>query len=162
MLVPLRKSNQPCWVVEMMSRSCSSVNALLPTKLTPLTLVAPPSTIFEHDVHAALLELDDLRLDGRGKPALAGVDVENPLHVGLSTSARENGARLQLNFIAQRIGIDLAVAFESDLVDDRIFDDTNDDRAAVVVDGRRQRTDRSRTTPSASRRPCRHRRHRRR
>ena len=37
----------------------------------------------EHEVHAILLELDDLGLDGGREAALAAVDVEDALHVGL-------------------------------------------------------------------------------
>ena len=60
-----------------------------------------------------------------------------------------NRARLQLHFVAQRLGIDLAVTFEGDLVDDRVLDDGDDDVGARAIDahvgeeaGAEQRLDR--------------------
>ena len=104
---------------------------------------------FEHEVDAILLELDDLRLDAGGKEALPAIDVENALHVGLGLGAREHRSRLELDLAGQRRRIDLAVAFEGDLVDDRVFLDRHDDGRTLVVDrnvgeeaGRKQRLDR--------------------
>ena len=65
MLVPLRKSNRPDWVVVMMSRSCAVGEGALPMKLMALTLVACALGDLEHEVHAIAVELDDLRLHRR-------------------------------------------------------------------------------------------------
>ena len=67
----------------MTSRSWLSEKARLPMKLMPLTLVARALVDLEHEIHAVLLELDDLGLDGGGEAALAAIDVEDALHVGL-------------------------------------------------------------------------------
>ena len=48
--------------------------------------------------------------------------------------AREHRARLELHLVAQRLGVDLAVALEGDLVDDRVLDDGDDDVGALAVD----------------------------
>ena len=132
--MPFRKSNQPFSVVEMTSRSWESLNAWLPTKWMPLTLVAGALVDLEHEVHAVLLELDDLGIDGCRVTALALVDVEDALDVRLHAGAREHRARLQLHLVAQGIGIDLAVTLERDLVDHRILDDGDHHIGAAAVD----------------------------
>src|SRR6185312_10860596 len=88
---------------------------------------------FEHEVDAILLELNDLWLNIGGKEALPAVDVENALHIALNLGAREHRSRLELDFAGQCRGIDLAVALESHLVDDRVFLDRNDDGLALAV-----------------------------
>ena len=80
----------------------------------------------EHDIHAIVVELDDLGLDGGGKPALAAVDVEDALHVRLRLGTREDRARLELHLVDQRRLVDLPVALESHLVDDRVLDHRDD------------------------------------
>src|SRR6185437_6433041 len=104
----------------------------------------------EHEIHAVLFELDDLRLDVGGKTALAAVDVENALHIGLGLGARKDRSRLELHFSDQRSGVDLAVALEGDLSDDRIFLEDHDDRRTLGLDrnigkqtGREQSLDRT-------------------
>ena len=59
----------------------------------------------------------------RGEAALAAIDVENALHVGLDLGARIDRARLELHLGLQRVGVDLAVALEGDLIDDGVLDD---------------------------------------
>ena len=88
----------------------------------------------EHEVHAVLLELDDLRLDLRRIAALATIDVEQALHVGLDAGAGEDRARLQLHLVAQRLGVDLAVTLEGDLVDHRVLDHGHDDVGPGALD----------------------------
>ena len=118
----------------MMSRSWLSEKARLPMKLMALTLVAPPSSDLEHEVHAVVVELDDLRLDGGRKAPLPAIDVEDALHVGLRAGAREHRARLELHLAPQRILVDLAVALERHLVDDRVLDHGDQHARAFAVD----------------------------
>src|SRR5690606_22867421 len=42
----------------------------------------------EHEIHAVLVKLDDLRLDHGREPALAPVDVENALRIRQGAGAR--------------------------------------------------------------------------
>ena len=44
----------------------------------------------EHHVDAVLVELDDLRLDSRGKPALPAIEIDDPLDVGPDRRAGED------------------------------------------------------------------------
>ena len=69
-----------------------------------------------------------------GKPALAAVDVEDALHVRLRAGAREHGARLELHLGAQRVLVDLAIALEGHLVDDRVLDHGDEHARALAVD----------------------------
>ena len=52
----------------------------------------------EGDVDAVLRQLDDLGLDGRREAAVAVIDLQQALHVGLDAAAGEHHARTQLDF----------------------------------------------------------------
>ncbi len=88
----------------------------------------------KHEVHAILLQLDDLGLDRSGVASLPPVDIEDSLHVRLHSSARKDRARLEMYLVDQRFGINLAVALEGDLADDRVLDNRHVDGAAVAID----------------------------
>ena len=98
-----------------------------------LDLGTRPFADFVDDVDAVLLEFDDLRLDGGGEQTLLLVHVQDALHVGLGLGLCEHGARAELDFALQRFVLDVLVAFEDDLVDDRVLDEEHDhDRAAAL------------------------------
>ena len=88
----------------------------------------------EHQVDSVLVEFDQLRLHRRGEPALPAVDVEDALHVGQRLGAGVDRARLELHLVLQRRRIDLAVALEGDLRNDRILDDRDHHAGAVAID----------------------------
>ena len=134
MLVPFRKSNQPFSVVRDDVAQLRIGEGVVADEVDALDLGGVALGDLEHEVHAVLLELDDLRLDGRGIAPLAPIDIEDALHVGLNAGAGEDGARLQLHLVAQRLGVDLAVALEGDLIDDRVLDDRHDDVGAGAID----------------------------
>ena len=134
MLVPLRKSNRPDCVVVMMSRSWLSEKARLPMKLMALTLVAAPSLISNTRFTRLLSSSMILGSTDGGEAALPAVDVEDALHVGLRAGAREHRARLELHLGAQRLLVDLAVALEGHLVDDRVLDHGDEHARALAVD----------------------------
>ena len=69
-----------------------------------------------------------------GKAALPAIDVEDALHVGLRAGAGEDAARLELHLAFQRGLLDLAVALEGDLVDDRVLDHRDQDAGAFAID----------------------------
>ena len=88
----------------------------------------------EHHVHAVLLELDDLRLNRRSKPALTTINVENALNVRHGAGPGIDRARLELDFALQRRVINLAVALEGNLADHRVLVDAHDDGGAFAID----------------------------
>src|SRR5690606_16477715 len=79
----------------------------VPHELDALDLGRTALVDLEDEVHAAMIELDDLRLDGRGETALAAIDVEDALDVGLNLGAGENGAGLELHLALERRFFDL-------------------------------------------------------
>ena len=107
MLVPLRKSNSPDW------RRGDDVAQLgvgerpVADEIDGLDLGGAALVDLEHEIHAIAVELDDLGLDRGREAALAAVDVEDALHVGLRPGAREHGARLELDLALERILVDL-------------------------------------------------------
>src|SRR3546814_7241767 len=98
-----------------------------PPRSTRTDTLFPYTTLFrslvelEGEVDAVLLELDDLRLDGRREAAGAAVDFQDALGVALHLGAREDHARAQLDLLRQGVVVDAIVALEGDAVDDRVF-----------------------------------------
>ena len=88
----------------------------------------------EHDVHAILIEPDDLRIDTRIVVATLGVQIEDFLAVLLGQCRREHRPRPELHFRAKLVVAELVVALERDAVHQRIFDQTNDQRVAFAVE----------------------------
>ena len=104
----------------------------------------------EHQIDAALLEPDDLRLDHGVVAAAAAIDREDALDVGLHARAGEDLAGLGLHFVAQLVVVDLLVALEGDAIDDRVLRHLHDQGRALHVDhdvgeqaGREQRLERA-------------------
>ena len=75
----------------------------------------------EHHVDAVVVEIDDLGIDLGGIEALAPVEVEDALDVGLHAGARIDRAGLELNLRSQRVVLDLPIPLERDAGDDRVF-----------------------------------------
>ena len=88
----------------------------------------------EHEIDAVVRQLDDLRLDADVEAAVAPVDLDDALHVGLHGRTRQRAARLRLHFVGELVVLELLVAFERDPVDHRIFDHGDDQPAAGLVD----------------------------
>ena len=66
--------------------------------------------------------------------ALAAIDIENALYVGLHPGAGVDGAGLELDLGGQRVVLDLLVAFKGDPGHDRVLDHDDDHRAAFAPD----------------------------
>ena len=88
---------------------------------------------FEDNVHAIAVQLDDLGFHRGSEPALAPVDVQNPLHVGLRLGAREDRPRLDLHFVGESSLVDFLVALEGHLIDDGILDDSDHNARAFAI-----------------------------
>ncbi len=85
----------------------------------------------EHDVDAVLLQLNQLRRDRRRNPARQPVQLNQLADIFLDTGAGIDAARTDRDLLAQ-LGLgDRAVPLEHHLVDDRVFDDI-DDQVAVL------------------------------
>ena len=109
----------------------------------------------EDQIDAVLRTLDDLRIDSCREFAVAAIELDDALNVGLHLGARKDRARLELNFLLQILVGDLAVTLEHDLVDDRVLDDMDGQRRAVPIDlhvgeqtGREQRLQRRGRPPA--------------
>jgi hypothetical protein len=95
---------------------------------------ARPFIDFVDDIDAIVVEIDDLRRHLGRIHALAAIDVEDPLHVGLDAGARIDAARFRLHFGAQGVVVALFVPFECDLRNDRVLHHDHDDGAALAAD----------------------------
>ena len=84
----------------------------------------------EHEIDAIVRKLDDLRLDADVEAAVAPIDFDDALHVGLHGRPRQRAAGLRLHFVGELVVLELAIALEGDPVDDRIFDHGDDQPAA--------------------------------
>ncbi len=62
--------------------------------------------------------------------AVAPVNFDDALHVGLHRRPRQRAARLGLHFEQELLVLELLVALESDAVDDRVLDHSHDQPAA--------------------------------
>ena len=81
-----------------------------------------------------MLQLDDLGLNRSRVAPLPPVDVENSLHICLHSGPREDRTWLEAHLADQRIGVNLAVALEGDLADDRVLNNRHVDDAAAAMD----------------------------
>ena len=84
----------------------------------------------EDEVDPVFRQLDDLRLDGRGKAAAAAVELEDPPDVVLHPGAGINDARTQLDLGIEILVGQLRVTLEGDAVDDRVLEHPDDQRVA--------------------------------
>ena len=88
----------------------------------------------EHQIDAILRQLYDLRLDGRGKPAAAAVNFDQALHVVLHARPGVDDARAELHLRLQHLVVDPPVALEGEPIDDRVFDDRDDQQVDLAAD----------------------------
>ena len=88
----------------------------------------------EDQVDAVLRPLDDLRIDAGGEFAVAAIELDDALDVGLHLGAGEDAARLDLHFLGEVLVGNLVVALEHHLIDDGIFDHPDRQRAVVEID----------------------------
>src|SRR5262249_28642815 len=88
----------------------------------------------EHHVNSVIGLVYDLGVDLRRVHALAAIHIKNALYVGLHAGPGIDGARLELDLGRQCVVVDLLVAFECDLGDDRVFDHDDDDRSSLAPD----------------------------
>ncbi len=88
----------------------------------------------ENQVDAIVRPLDHLRLDGDVEAAVAMIDVDDALGIGLHLGARQRVARLRLDFLLKLLVLHPMVAFEGKPVDHRRFHHRDDDAAARLGD----------------------------
>ena len=88
----------------------------------------------EHDVNPVLAQIHDLRRHLGVVTADAVVGFLDRLDVGVQHILRERPARLELHGGGKLGVLELLVALEKNLVDDRIFVDLDDQRRARLVD----------------------------
>ena len=97
-------------------------------------LGAPTLVDLEHDVHAILAQIHGARRDRRVLAADAGVGLADGLDVGIHLRLGERRTRLELH-VSGKLGVlDLLVALEQDVVDDRIFVDLDHQGPAGLTD----------------------------
>src|SRR5437588_333752 len=84
-------------------------------------------------VDAAVRQIDDAIFDARRSAAGTAVDFEDALDIGIDESGIERPTRARLNLGLQAFGLDLAVALEGNAVDDIVFSNIDDDRAALAA-----------------------------
>src|SRR5581483_2394891 len=86
----------------------------------------------ENQVAAAVLPLDNLRIDAHVVAAAPAIHFDDALGVGLHRRHAQRPARFRLNFCGKDFVLDLLVALESDPVDHRVLDDGHDQAAAAA------------------------------
>src|SRR4029077_17303632 len=93
-------------------------------------------TLVDHEdqIDAVVRPLDHLRHHGDVEAAVAVIDVDDALGVGLHLGARQRVARFRLDFLLELLVLHAAVAFEGKPVDHRRFHHRDDDVAARLGD----------------------------
>ena len=89
----------------------------------------------EDQIDAVLRELHDLRLDRRGEPAGPPIDLDDALDVRPNPGAGIDHPRTELHFLVQLVLLDRLVPLEGDPIDDRIFNDADDEDRALAANG---------------------------
>ena len=85
---------------------------------------------FEDQVDAIVRPLDDLRHDRNVEAAIAVIDLDDALTSACTVGARQRAACFRLDFLLQLLVLDLVVALERKAVDDRRFNDGDNQPAA--------------------------------
>ena len=92
-----------------------------------------PFDDLEHHIDAVLRQAHQEGLHRRREPALAGVDAQQFLAVLLRHAGGEDGARPELQLLAQIVFLDVVVALEIDRVDQRVLAHVHDQAAALAL-----------------------------
>src|ERR1041384_7143426 len=85
----------------------------------------------EDEVDAVVRPVDDLGLDADVVAAVAAIDLDDALDIGLHQRTRQRSARFRLDFGEQLLVLDALVALELDAADDRVLDHRHDEAAAL-------------------------------
>src|SRR5262249_9789035 len=95
-----------------------------------------PGTLgdLEDQIDAIVRQIDDNRIDANVVTAAAPVHLHDALHVRLHDRTRQSAALLGLDLELELLVLDLAVAFESDAIDDRVLHHGHDDPPAGHLD----------------------------
>ncbi len=88
----------------------------------------------ENQVDAVVRPVDNFRGDLDVEAAVALINLDDALGVGLHRSARQRAALLGLDLLRQLLILDAVIAFEVDPVDDRSLDHCHNELAAGLVD----------------------------
>jgi hypothetical protein len=84
----------------------------------------------EHEIDAIVRAVDDARCHADVVAAVAPVDLDDALNVGLHHRQRKCATRLRLDFLKKLFVLDTLVAFEGDAADDLILDHREDNAPA--------------------------------
>ena len=128
--------NESRLVAEVLMTSRSSIRGIgfVADKLDRPDISLVPFLDFEHQIDAAVRQLDDLGVDVDVETAGAAVDLDDALHVGLHCRTLQRAALLGLDFKLELLVLDAAVALEGNAVDDRILNQDDANAAARGVD----------------------------
>ena len=85
---------------------------------------------FKDEVDAIVRPLDDFRHHLNVEAAIAVIDLDDARDVGLHHRLRQCAARFRLDFLLKLLVLELVVALERDAVDDRGFNDGDNQAAA--------------------------------
>jgi hypothetical protein len=88
----------------------------------------------EHQIDAVVRPIDDLGHHRNVETAVALINLENALHVGLDRGARQCTTVLGLDFLQQLLVLEPMIAFKGNLVDHRRLDHGDNQLAAGLVD----------------------------
>src|SRR5262249_55002152 len=84
----------------------------------------------EHQIDAAVGQVDDDRIDADVIAAAASIDLDDALDIGLNHRPRKRAPLARLNLKLELIVLDPGIPFKRDAIDDRIFSHPHDDAAA--------------------------------
>src|SRR4249920_3373604 len=84
----------------------------------------------EDEIDSVFRKLNDFGLDGCSEPSLPAVEIKDAFDIVLHSRPGIDDARTQLDLGIQIFVVELAVTFEGDAVDDRVFDHLNDQSVA--------------------------------
>ena len=95
-----------------------------------------PFTHDENQIDPVLIKWFVLRFNRRREPSGLAIEFKNALHIRLHAGRGKDTAWRGLDFFAQFIIIQGAIALEQNAVDDRILDHTHDQIGARLVKAR--------------------------
>src|SRR6266545_4248044 len=84
----------------------------------------------EHEINAAVGQVDDDRIDANVIATAASIDLDDALDVGLDDRARQRATLARLDLKLELVVLDLPIALKRNAIDDRILGHPHDDPAA--------------------------------